>query len=84
MLGKNAYEKKGWKKVVLEDVAFNFDFLNFTLIELFFSWNILQRIWVFATTSNLLIPISYQPDGVYLWYFKLRSFDQTEFIVWNN
>ena len=82
MLGKNAYEKKGWKKVVLEDVAFNFDFLNFTLIELFFSWNILQRIWVFATTSNLLIPISYQPDGVY--YFKLRSFDQTEFIVWKN
>ena len=73
--------KKKWKKVVLEDVAFNFDFLNFYFDRAF---SLVERIWVFATTSNLLIPISYQPDGAYLWYFKLRSFDQTEFIVWNN
>ena len=26
--------------------------------------------------------ITVQPDGSNLWYFKLRLFDQTEFIVW--
>ena len=45
---------------------------------------IASKSWVKGYESNLLIPISYQPDGVYLGYFKLRSFDQTEFIVWNN
>ena len=24
-----------------------------------------------------------QPDGVNLWYFKLRLFDLTQFVVWN-
>ena len=33
-------------------------------------WN-----WVFATNSSFLIPISLQPYGVNLWYFKLRLFD---------
>jgi len=33
---------------------------------------------LFATNSNLLIPISLQPDGVNLW-----QFNQTEVIVWN-
>ena len=28
-------------------------------------------------------PISFQPDGVYLWYYKLRLFDQPECISWN-
>ena len=41
----------------------------------------IQRNWVFATTSNFVIPISYQPDGVYLRYFKLRLFESTEFII---
>ena len=29
------------------------------------------------------ITISLQPDGVNRWYFKIRLFDLTEFIVWN-
>ena len=39
--------------------------------------------WVFATNSDILIPISLQLDGVNRWYFKLRIFDLMEFIVWN-
>ena len=42
-----------------------------------------QRNGVFATNSNFLIPISLQPNGVHRWYFKLRLFDVTKFIVWN-
>ena len=42
-----------------------------------------QRNWVFVTNSNFKIPISFQPDSVNLWYFKLRLFCLTEFIVWN-
>jgi len=38
---------------------------------------------VFGTNSNILIPISLQPNGIKLWYFKLRLFSLTEFIVWN-
>ena len=34
---------------------------------------------IFSTNSNLPL----QPDGVNLWYFKLRLFDVTEFSVWN-
>ena len=33
-----------------------------------------KRNWVFATNSNLLIPIYLQPDGANFWYFKLRLF----------
>ena len=36
-----------------------------------------------AQTLNLHIPIFLQPDGLNLWYFKLKIFDPTEFIVWN-
>ena len=36
---------------------------------------------VFATKSNLLIPISLQPDWVNLRYFKLRLFNPTELLV---
>jgi len=43
----------------------------------------IQRNWVFATNSNLLIPISLQPDGANLWYFKLRLFYLKVLIVWN-
>jgi len=27
--------------------------------------------------------LSLQPNGVNLWYFKLRLFDRTNFVVWN-
>ena len=33
---------------------------------------------------NFVITISLEPDDVNLWYFKLRLFDLTEFIGWNN
>ena len=33
--------------------------------------------------SNSYGPIYFQPNGVNLWYFKLRLFGLTEFIVWN-
>ena len=39
--------------------------------------------WTLVTNLNFLIPISLHHDGVNLWYFKLRPFDLTEFIVWN-
>ena len=42
------------------------------------------RNWVFATNSNFLISMSLKPHGVNLWYFKLRLFDPTEFIVWKS
>ena len=42
-----------------------------------------KRNWVFATNSNSIIPISLQPDGVDLWYFKLKLFGLKWFIVWN-
>jgi len=42
-----------------------------------------QRIWVFATNANFIIPKSQQPDDAYLSYFKLTLFDPPEFIVWN-
>ena len=35
--------------------------------------NLYNRNWVFATNSDFLIPISLQPDGVNLQYFKLSS-----------
>ena len=41
----------------------------------------LQRNWDFATKSNFRIPISFQPHDENLWYFKLRLFDLTVFIV---
>ena len=41
------------------------------------------RNWVFTINWNFLIPISLQPDGEHLWYFKFRLFNLTEFIAWN-
>ena len=35
-------------------------------------------------TSSFLIHISFEPDGVNLWYFKPRLSDLTEFTVQNN
>ena len=34
-----------------------------------------------ATNSNFLIPISLQPDGVNLRYYKLGLFDTAQFIA---
>ena len=39
-------------------------------------WTLSQKLkkgnWVFVTNSDFLIPIFFHPDGVNLWYFKLR------------
>ena len=79
----------------LSDFAIRFGDFHFLLILYFLeknwiakmtklSWKYFeQRNWVFATNSNMLIPMSLQPDGVCLWYFKLRILDLTVFIVWN-
>ena len=45
--------------------------------------HILELLTLFETNSNFLIPISLQPYGVKLWFFKLRPLDLAEFIVWN-
>ena len=37
----------------------------------------------FVTNSNCLIPVSLQSNDVNLWYFTLRLFGLTKFIVWN-
>ena len=37
-----------------------------------------ERNWFFATNSNIINPISFQPDGVNFLYLKF-----TLFIVWN-
>ena len=37
----------------------------------------------FCHKLNFLISISLQRDGENRWFFKLRLFDLTEFIVWN-
>jgi len=41
-----------------------------------------QRNWVFAKNSTFEIPISFNPDDLNLWYFKLTLFNLTAFIVW--
>ena len=54
-------------------------FLKFMFYIIF-----LERNWFLVTNSNFLILIILQPmghDGANLWYFKLRLFDLTEFIV---
>ena len=39
--------------------------------------------WFFVTKSNFLTLISLQPYGLNHWYFKLRFFNLTEYLVWN-
>ena len=39
------------------------------------------RNWVFATNWHFLTPIASQPDGVNLWFFKLRISDLIELKV---
>ena len=43
---------------------------------------LIYRNWVFGTKSNIKTSISIELDVVNIWYFKLRLFDLTEFIVW--
>ena len=57
-----------------------FQLISEKLLALYFlHWKELS----FCPKLNVLIPIYLQPDGVHLWYFKLRLFDPTELIVWN-
>ena len=56
----------------------NFDEIDFNVDQVR-----LGRNWVFATNSKCVIPISFQPDCVNVWYFKLILFDLIEFKVWN-
>ena len=49
------------------------------LIRLLGTYFSKEKNWVFATSSNVLIPISLQPDLVNLWYFKLSLFSLKEF-----
>ena len=42
-----------------------------------------KRNWVFVTNSKFQISISLKPIDVNFWYFKLRLFDMTEFIIGN-
>ena len=50
----------------------------FRYLANFWFSSFLQWRLVFATNSNFVIPISLQPDGVNLKYFKLTLFDLTE------
>ena len=43
----------------------------------------IERNWVFVTNSNFLIPTSMELNVVDFWYFKIKKFDATGFIVWN-
>ena len=61
---------------LMELIKLIFYFNHFSLESNQFIRNMIKQIWnwVFATNSNFLIPISLQPDGVGLWYFKLTLF----------
>ena len=41
------------------------------------------RNWVLPQTQTQIVPLSLQPVGMHLWYFKFRIFDLTEVKVWN-
>ena len=45
-------------------------------------WGLRNRF--FATNSNVIIPLSLQPDGVNLWNLKLRLFYSKKFMVWKD
>ena len=41
----------------------------------------IKSYWVFATNSNIIIPVSLQPNGVNLSYLEFQLFDLTKFLV---
>ena len=43
--------------------------------------NFEEELYESFINSNIKIPISLQPHGINLFYFKLRLFDLTDFIV---
>ena len=45
------------------------------------TWELSEGWKVFASNSISLIPVSLQPECVNLWYFKLKLYDLTKFIV---
>ena len=57
-----------------------FAFLKISDRDRLLTW---ERNWVFVTSSNFLILISWQSNSENLLYFKLRSLELTQFIVWN-
>ena len=59
-------------------VNLNYTYSTFKWILILWFW--CQRNWVFVTNSNFLITI-FQPDGVNIWYCRLRLFDLTELKV---
>ena len=65
----------------------NLHFLNFLLHSkvfiLYFQILLKEKNWVLVSNSNFRNPISLQPHGVNLWYFKLRIFGMPKFIIWN-
>ena len=73
---------KNWPGIKVEPVNLSTisgaesKYFSFQLIFIFSFKN-----WDFATNSNFLIHISVQPDGVGYWFFKVRLFDLTEFII---
>ena len=65
---------------------------KFKLVTLFYKFMIKENLKSCLNKLNLtpvllqrnfLIPISLQPDGINLWYFKLKLLYLTKFIVWN-
>ena len=87
----NKHITEPWLDQALMDLAYRSEITIriFFLYDWFFSFTLVflltwyQRNWFFATNSNFHIPISLRPDGVNLWYFKLRLFNLLVFIVWN-
>ena len=87
----NKHMTEPWLDQALMDLAYRSEITIriFFLYDWFFSFTLVflltwyQRHWFFATNSNFHIPISLRPDGVNLWYFKLRLFNLLVFIVWN-
>ena len=58
-----------------QQYLFNLYLSSYGEVKVLIVFFCLFRNWVFATNPNFLIPILLQPDGVNLWYFKLRFFE---------
>ena len=76
------YEKKTFTVKVLHTKICEWIYCSLTINYKIKSFDP-ERNWVFATNPNFIIPISQQPDDVYLSCFKLALFDPQELLVWN-
>ena len=61
------------KKYKQTNQDYNFMNIDAKKEEIF---SLLEKNWVFAQNSNVLIPTSLQPEDVNLWYFKLDSINR--------